>query len=149
MVDVKKVPADLLISNVASKLRSMGIEQPAWTSYLKDGMGKQKSWDQDDWYYTRLASMMRKLYLYENLGIMRMSEEYGGKVDRGTKRYHPAAGSRYIVRQLFKKLEELGLVKKEKTGRVLSPQGRSMLDKSAAEVLKSLVEKNKELEKYL
>ncbi|AAT42788.1 30S ribosomal protein S19e [Picrophilus oshimae] len=149
MVDVKKVPADLLINDVASKLKSMNIEQPEWVSYLKDGMGKQKSWDQEDWYYTRLASMMRKLYLYGNLGIMHMSEEYGGKVDRGTKRYHPAAGSRYIVRQLFKKLEELGLVKKEKTGRVLSPQGRSMLDKSAAEVLKKLVEKNKELEKYL
>ncbi|MEM1725345.1 MAG: 40S ribosomal protein S19 [Thermoplasmata archaeon] len=65
-----------------------------------------------------------------------MAAEYGGKVDRGTKPYHAKKGSRSIVRKCLQQLESLGFVEKNKKGRVISPKGRSYLDKLSEEILK-------------
>lgn len=149
MVDVKEVPADLLINKVASGFKEQNIAIPEWTKYLKDGIGREKSWTQDDWYYTRLASVLRKIYLNVNIGISRLSQEYGSRQDRGTKRYHPVSGSRFIIRNILQTLESMGYVKKDKTGRILTPAGQSLLDKASKEVMKELSEKDKVFEKYL
>lgn len=149
MVDVKEVPADLLINKVASGFKEQNITIPEWTKYLKDGIGREKAWTQDDWYYTRLASVLRKIYLNGNIGISRLSQEYGSRQDRGTKRYHPVAGSRFIIRNILQTLESMGYVKKDKAGRILTPAGQSLLDKASKEVMKELSEKDKVFEKYL
>ncbi len=76
----------------------------------------------------------------------------GGKVDRGgSKRYHPAkGGSRFIVRHMLQTLESLGYVRKDGTkGRVISPQGQSLIDKVSREVLQKLAEKEPSLAKYI
>ncbi len=149
MVDVKEVPADLLINKIASGFKEQNVAIPEWTKYLKDGMGREKSWTQDDWYYTRLASVLRKIYLNGNIGISRLSQEYGSRQDRGTKRYHPVSGSRFIIRNILQALESMNYVKKDKTGRILTPAGQSLLDKASKEVMKELSEKDKVFEKYL
>jgi small subunit ribosomal protein S19e len=46
-------------------------------------------------------------------------------------------------------LESLGYVKKDRKGRMVSPQGSSVLDKASKEVMKSLAQSNPSLEKYL
>ncbi len=149
MVNVKEVPADVLIHNLALELKSMKVEEPEWTKYLKDGIGKEKSWTQEGWYYTRMASILRKIYINGNLGIARMSQEYGSRQDRGSKRYHPVQSSRYIIRSMFHALESLGYLKKNKIGREITPAGQALLDKVSREAMKSLSEKDKSFEKYL
>jgi small subunit ribosomal protein S19e len=150
MVNVKEVPADLLLNKLASEFKENGVKMPEWVNYLKDGIGKERSWVQDDWYYTRMASVMRKVALNSSIGISRLSQEYGGRQDRGTKRYHPVQGSRYIVRNILQALEKLGYLKNDtKTGRSLTPAGQSLVDKAAKEVMKNLAEKDKVFEKYL
>lgn len=150
MVDVKKVPTDLLINYVAKSLKEdERIKVPEWVSFVKTGIHREKGWTQPDWYYIRLASTLRKISLNGPVGISRLSQEYGGRVDRGSKRYHPAAGSRSIVRHMLNTLEELGYVKKDPKGRIISPQGQSLLDKTSKEALKELVEKDKSFEKFL
>ncbi|MEM0139713.1 MAG: 30S ribosomal protein S19e [Ferroplasma sp.] len=149
MVNVNEVPADLLLNKLASEFKEKNVEIPDWTHYLKDGIGREKAWEEEDWYYTRLASVMRKISLKNNIGIARMSQEYGSRQDRGTKKYHPVQGSRYIVRNVFHTLESMGYVKKDKTGRSLTPAGQSVLDIAAKNVMKELSEKDKVFEKYL
>jgi small subunit ribosomal protein S19e len=150
MVNVREVPADLLLNKIASEFKEKKVPVPDWVNYLKDGKGRERAWVQDDWYYTRLASVMRKVYLNTTIGTARLSQEYGSRQDRGTKRYHPVQGSRYIIRSILHSLDAMGYLKTDiKTGRSLTPAGQSMLDKAAKEVMKELAEKNKVFEKYL
>ena len=117
MVDVKKVPPDMLLNNLAETFKGdKRVEVPEWASYLKAGIHREKSWEDPDWYYKRLASTLRKVYLNGPIGISKLSEEYGGRVDRGSISYHPAKGSRFIVRKMLLQLESLGYVKKDRKG---------------------------------
>jgi small subunit ribosomal protein S19e len=150
MVNVREVPADLLIGKLTEDFSKMKkIEVPVWTEFLKSGVHREKSWMQEDWYYRRLASTLRKVYLRGNIGIQRLSEEYGGRKDNGSKPYHPAAGSRSIVRHILNQLQTLGLVEKKETGRSVSPKGMAMLQKASHTVMEKLVKERPELQKYM
>ncbi|MHB8395927.1 MAG: 30S ribosomal protein S19e [Thermoplasmataceae archaeon] len=150
MVDARHVPPDALISGLSEKFKEdKRVEVPAWVNYLKAGIHKEKSWIQDDWYQVRLASTLRKVATQGPIGIARLSSDYGGRVDRGSRGYHPGRGSRFLVRHMFQTLEKLGYVKKDRNGRVISPEGQSLLDKTAREVLEKMAKDNPELKKLL
>lgn len=150
MADVNNVPIELLLSNVAQTLKGdERIKVPEWTKFVKAGIHREKSWEQPDWYYLRLASTLRKVYLNGPIGTTKLSQEYGGKVDRGSKRYHPSQGSRSIVRHMLETLETLGYVKKEPKGRVIAPAGQSLLVNASKAAIKELAEKDKTFEKFL
>ncbi len=150
MVNVKEVPADLLIEKMTEDFSKDGnIKVPEWTEFLKSGVHREKGWAQEDWYYRRLASTLRKVYMRGNIGIQRLSEEYGGRKDNGSKPYHPASASRSIVRHILNELQSLGLVVKNETGRSVSPKGEAMLQKASRSVMEKMIETQPELKKYL
>ena len=150
MTDALKVPPDMLIERITEIFKKdERIKVPDWTRYLKAGVHREKKWETTDWFYRRLASTLRKISVYGPIGISRLSSEYGGRVDAGSKRYHPGNGSRFIIRHTIKTLEELGYVKTEKRGRSLTPQGTSLVEKTSKELMKSISEKTPALQKYL
>jgi small subunit ribosomal protein S19e len=150
MVTLYDVPADDLIEAVAAELEDR-IEQPAWVSYVKSGPSRELPPQQDDFWYVRAASLLRKLAMDGPKGIDRLSTEYGGKA-RGTTRYRvskadSATGSKKIIRTVLQQLEEEGLVTTVKgEGRRITPEGQSFLDSVAGDVLESL--DRPELERY-
>lgn len=152
MVTALEVPADLLIERVAEKLRKMPqIRPPAWAYYVKTGAHKERLPDNPDWWYYRAASILRKLYKRGRpVGIERLRTAYGGRVNRGVAPEHFMKGSGSIIRKVLQQLERAGLVRKVRgEGRVLTEQGRSLLDNTAYEIMKELAEKMPELKKYL
>lgn len=149
MVDVKKVPQNIMIKELSKQLSAdKRIKVPEWVSFLKAGMHRENAWEQEDWYFIRMASTLRKLYIKGSIGVSRLSAEYGGPVDRGSKRYHPGKGSRYIVRNILQELETLGFVKTVSDGRILSPEGHKLLDKVAKDAIKKLAESDERFQKY-
>ena len=75
---------------------------------------------------------------------------FGGRADRGAKRYHPVRGSRSIVQTSLVQLEKAGLVLKDgKKGRKISPTGQKFLDNTSYAAMKELVQTRPEMEKYL
>jgi small subunit ribosomal protein S19e len=150
MVNVYDVPAEKLISRLAERMRSEGkIKPPEWADYVKTGVHKEKAPIQDDWWYIRVAAILRKVYVKGPIGVSRLSSDFGGKVDRGSKPYKAKQGGRSIARTALKQLEELGLVINEKgQGRKVSPVGRSLIDNISYEVFKDLAKDNPELGKY-
>ncbi len=144
------VPANLLIPKVAEKLKSEGkVAPPEWSRYVKTGVHRQKSPVNPDWWFERAAAVLRKVYVKGPIGSSRLAAEFGGRRDRGSKPYLAAKGSRSIARHSLKQLEDAGyLVKLDKKGRILSPTGRSMLDKISRDVLKDMAKDNPELGKY-
>ena len=150
MTTVNDVPAKDLIDEVAKRLqKDKSIVQPEESSYLRTGVSKENPPVNKDWWYTRCASILRKLYIYNNIGIEHLRAEYGGKRDRGSKPHKARSGSGSIVRRSLQQLEKAGYVTKIKgKGRVLTPKGRSFLDNTSNDVKKNIEAYYTELKKY-
>ena len=144
------VPADLLIERAAAELKAGGkVAPPAWATYARTGVHTENAPRQKDWWYTRLAAVLRKTYGLGPIGTSRLSSEFGGKRDDGSAPYHPRSGSRSIARECLQQLEALGLVAKaEAKGRRVTAAGQKMLDNLAHQILIELAAKNPELTKY-
>lgn len=142
MVTVYDVPAEKLILKTAEKLKENdNIVPPEWAAYVKTGRHTEKAPTQEDWWFTRAASILRKLYVKGPMGTSRLAAEYGGFSDNGSMPNKAVKGSRNIARKCMIQLEAAGLlVSKEKQGRSVSPAGQSLLDNAAKEVYDELNE---------
>ena len=149
MAKVYDVPADMLISELTEILKNEDITVPQWTAFVKTGVHADKPPHESDWWYTRCASILRKIYIHGPIGINDLRTEYGGSKPRGYgARNHRDAGGA-IIRNAIHELEKLGYVEKvEKKGRVLSKQGMQKLDKLATQILGKLVAENPKLKVY-
>lgn len=137
MVTVYDVPAEKLILKVSEKLKENDkIVPPEWAEFAKTGIHAERAPVQPDWWYTRAASIMRKLYVKGPMGTSKLAGEYGGFTDRGCKPNKAVKGSRNIVRKCLIQLQDAGLLEatQDKQGRKISPAGQKLLDNSAKEV---------------
>jgi len=136
MVTVYDAPSEKLIANVAQKLKDSGaVNPPEWAEFAKTGVHTEKAPIQADWWYTRAASVLRKVYVKGPIGTSKLAAEYGGFVDRGSRPNKAVKGSRSIIRKSLMQLEAAGLVSKNKNnGRVVTPKGQALLDNAAKEV---------------
>ncbi|MFB6102455.1 MAG: 30S ribosomal protein S19e [Haloplanus sp.] len=150
MVTLYDVPADALIEELADRLADR-IDDPAWATYVKTGSSKELPPQQDDFWSVRAASLLRKVAVDGPVGVDRLSTAYGDR-KQGSTRYrvaapHADAGSKKIIRTILQQLEDEDLVSTAQgEGRVATPEGRSLLDEVAADVLDDL--DRPELEKY-
>lgn len=151
MPTVHDVPPGLLIERLKQRLESEGkIKPPQWAPFARTGVHTEKAPSQADWWYRRVAAVLRKVYLLGPIGTMRLAAEFGGRRDDGSAPYHPRRGSRSVVHDAMRQLEALGyLAKAEKRGRIITPQGRKVLDKIATDLLKELARTNPEMAKYM
>jgi small subunit ribosomal protein S19e len=136
MVTVYDVPAEQLIAKVAVKLREIDtIKPPEWAEYVRTGRHTERAPVQKDWWYTRSASILRKVAIKGPIGTSRLAEEYGGFADRGSRPNKAVKGSRNIARKSIMQLEASGLVAKNKNkGRIVTSKGQKLLDAAAKEV---------------
>ena len=150
MTTAYDVPAKDLIDKLAKKLQSdKSMVMTDGVNYARTGVDKENPPTEKDWWYTRCASILRKIYINNAIGIEHLRAEYGGKRDRGSKPYKARRGSGSIVRRALQQLEKAGYVTKIRgKGRVLTGKGRSFMDNTSNEVLKKVVDYYPELKKY-
>ena len=152
MITVNMVPADELIKRLSEYLKENvdTVKPPEWALYAKTASYKERVPDDpENWWYIRAASLLRKLYLHQPLGVGETRRLYSGLKRRGSRPPKTVKAPGHANRLIFQQLEKAGLVQKTKEGRVLSPKGRSLLDKLSYEIFKELAEKRPELKKYL
>jgi len=137
MKGVCDVPADRLIKKAAQKLKEIPeVKAPDWMEFAKSGADRERPPEQEDFWYTRCASIMRKLYLNHVIGVSRLRREYGGSKHRGVKPERFRKGSGSVVREALQQLEKAEFVGHSKKGRFLTGKGRSFLDSAALEASK-------------
>ncbi|AGB02136.1 30S ribosomal protein S19e [Methanoregula formicica] len=138
MTTVYDVPADHIIRRVAEELKKRKeIVPPAWAAFAKTGVHKEMPPEDPDWWFTRAAAVLRRVYVDGPLGVERMRSFYGGKKNRGSKPNAFRKGSGSILRKSLQQLEAAGLVIHDKTGRRVSPEGMKFMDNLSADVLKN------------
>lgn len=150
MTTVFDVPAGPLIAEAAKRLREVKeVTPPAWAPFVKTGVHREKPPVDADWWHARVAAVLRKVYLEGPIGSERLSAEFGGHRDRGSKPNRAVRGSGSIARKALQQLEAGGLVQNvQAQGRVVTAKGRSLLDNAAHAVHGELVKSLPALAKY-
>ncbi len=149
MTTIYDVPAEMLINSVAQKLKNdKSVTAPEWARFAKTGAHKELSPDNADWWFVRCASILRRIYIDGPVGISRLRSFYGGRHRNGVTPVHFSKGSGSIAREALQQLEKAGLVKAQKAGRMISPQGQSFLDNAANEVKSEMVKSSPVMAKY-
>jgi small subunit ribosomal protein S19e len=145
------VPAPALVEKLAKYLKD-NVDQmvpPEWTPMAKTSSHTELPPQDPNWWYTRAASLLRKIYLYGPIGTQHLRSYYGGRKRRGVRPAHVRIGGGGNIRKIMQQLESAGLVEKDKNrGRILSPEGRRLLDSLSTEIKKDLEKTVPELKKY-
>jgi len=132
MTTVYDVPADRFIQALAEELKKRPeIQAPDWAQFAKTGVHKEMPPEDPEWWFVRVASILRRVYIDGPIGVERMRTFYGGKKDRGSRPSQFRKGSGSILRKSLQQLETAGLITHDKTGRKVSPKGMSFMDNLA------------------
>ncbi len=145
------VPPSVLIERLAKHLKEEvdEINPPTWAPFAKTGIHTQRPPTNPDWWFVRCASILRKIYLKGPIGIEKLRSEYGGRIDRGAKPEHARKGSGAIVRKATQQLQTAGLVKPLRNeGKIVTNEGRRLLDRLSTELKRELEKTQPELKKY-
>ena len=145
------VPPSVLIDRLAEHLKEEvdEITPPAWTSFARTGIHTQRPPNNPDWWFIRCSSILRKIYVKGPIGIEKLRQEYGGRIDRGVKPEHARKGSGAIVRKATQQLQAAGLVEQSRNeGKIVTNEGRQLLDRLSTELKRKLEKTQPELTKY-
>jgi small subunit ribosomal protein S19e len=150
MTTVYDVPAKALIDEVAKRFtKDKNFTIPKENIFSKTGVDKENAPSNKNWWQARCASVFRKIYMNNGIGIQQLRSYYGGKRDRGSKPSKARAGSGSIIRRAVQQLEKAGYVKSIKgKGRVVTKEGRSFLDNVSKQIIPSVKDEYPNLEKY-
>jgi small subunit ribosomal protein S19e len=126
-------PEDV-IKRAAKRLQKMEeLKAPEWSANVKTGVSRERPPQQEDWWYTRSASILRKVYLNQSIGVSKLRRFYGGRKNRGHKPEHKFKASGSVTRKILQQLEAAGFVKTEKgKGRKITQKGSAFLKEAAS-----------------
>jgi small subunit ribosomal protein S19e len=150
MVTLYDVPAEEFVEELADRLADR-LETPDWVEFTKTGQDRELPPQQEDFWETRAASVLRKVAINGPIGVERLATEYGG-VKGGSNRYSVApaghvSGSKKIIREVLSQLEDEDLVQiAQGEGRRTTADGDAFLDEVAHDLFESL--DRPELERY-
>ena len=145
------VPAAKFIEKVAKYLKENvdAVQPPLWAGVAKTGSHVEKQPQDPNWWYTRSASILRKIYVHGPIGIEKLRAYYGGRKGFGTKPNHASKAGGSHIRKVLQQLEQAGLIQTASSqGRKMSPKGRKLLQEFAQDLQKDLVKTVPTLRKY-
>lgn len=134
MANINDYPVQKLIEKAAKALESEKlVKMPDWAIYVKTSSAKERPPSQENWYYLKSAAILRQIYLKGPIGTAKLKTVFGSLKRRGHQppKFKTAGGK--IIRTILQQLEKSALIKqvevKKKKGRVVTPKGKSFLDK--------------------
>lgn len=139
MATVYEVPAHKLIREASQDLKEkVKLKRPEWALFTKTGSHTERQPENEDWWWIRAASVLRKVYTNGPIGVQRLRTAYGGRKNRGYKpeKFRRAGGKN--IRVILSEFDQLGFTEKIRGGRKITPKGQSYLDKIAGNILKNV-----------
>ncbi|KII62427.1 40S ribosomal protein S19-1 [Thelohanellus kitauei] len=133
-------PSEFVFELSKSLQKKSGIELPEFTTFCKTSHGKEHAPYRKDWFFVRMASMARRLYTEQGMGVGHFTRIYGVGKRNGTRPKHHVDGSGSVSRKALQLLGKLNIVEIDQVngGRRLTAQGRKELDAVANVVLNKM-----------
>lgn len=151
MVTPNDVPASMLIERLANYLKENvdQITPPTWVNMVKTGSHAEKQPQNTDYWYTRSASLLRKIYVHGSMGVEQLRAEYGGNKGTGSTPEHVMRSGGTIIRKALQQLEAARLIEKTRSdGRTVTREGKKLLQELAESITEELVKQIPEMAKY-
>ena len=108
-----EISKEALIAKTTVELKKV-IKAPEWSKFVKTSPGSERPPVSPDWWYVRAASIMRKIYTLEPIGVSKLKRLYTKRKNRGHAPEKTVSGSGKIVRVILQQLEEVELLQKYK-----------------------------------
>jgi len=132
MATIYDTNTNALINKAAEELKKQ-IKEPEWAKFVKTGVAKDRPPAETDWWYKRAASILRSVYLKGPIGTNKLRHKYSSKKNRGYKPEKTFNAGGKIIRTILQQLEKAELIQKgekdKHKGRLVTPKGKSFLDK--------------------
>ena len=124
-----------LLKSVAGALKKTeNVKMPDWAQFVKTGQAKDRTPIDLDWWFFRAAAILRAVSIKGPIGVSKLRIKFGSKKDRGHKPEQFRLASGKILRLILQQLDKEGLTKFEEKGvhkgRIITPNGQSLLDKA-------------------
>jgi small subunit ribosomal protein S19e len=149
MAKAYDVPAQELIERLTDQIkREKRIQPPKWAVFVKTGPHTERIPHNKDWWYTRCASLVRKVYIHGPIGISDLRSEYGGRKQIGYNLAHHRDAGGAIIRKALQQLQEAGYVVNKRKGRSISEEGMKKVDRIATELHGDLIKNSPDLQRY-
>ncbi len=134
MATIYDADTNKLIAKAAEELaKSEHVKAPSWAQFVKTGTQKQRPPTQKNWWQLKAAALLRTIYMKGPIGVSKLRAHYGGNKRRGYKPAEFRNASGKIIRLILQQLDKGGFTKYAEKGvhkgRVITPKGKSFLDK--------------------
>merc|ERR1711907_398569 len=127
-VEVKEVQSHEFVRQYAKHLKGK-LTPMENVDLIKTARFKELSPYDPDWYFVRAASVARKIYLKQGIGVGKFRKIYGSSYRKGVRTEHFSKSSGGLIRHIVQQLEKAGIVEAyAKGGRKITSKGRRDLD---------------------
>jgi ribosomal protein S19E (S16A) len=125
---IKTIDINIFNQTLVKYLKEFKFTIPEWFNYTKTGVCKERVPDSKDWYYFRMASILRHL-VHKPKGIKKLRYKYSGLKNRGSRpdRVYPSSGN--INRKIVQILSKFDLLANHIKGRYTSTKGKELIKK--------------------
>jgi small subunit ribosomal protein S19e len=118
MSQIYDIPAQEYNDKLAAKLKTMPeFAMPEWALYVKTSVSKVRPPMHNDWWYNRVASILRQISIQGVVGVGRLRTKYGSRKNRGMRPEAFMKASGKAIRVMLQQAEKFGLLEKVKEGR--------------------------------
>ena len=133
MTSAKSANPASLISKLSAELKKEEAIKPApWSAFVKSGAHRTRPPHSSDFWFTRSASILRRVYLEGPVGVERLRTYYGGRKKMGHARPHAVLAGGSILRKILQQLDKAGYVTMDrKGGRKITAKGMKFVDNAA------------------
>lgn len=143
MASIYDVYPNDLINKAAEELKKLPeFQPPEWAAFVKTGAHRERPPVDQDWWSHRAAALLRTIQILGPIGVSKLRTKYGGKKRRGHQPPEFRRGSGSIIRKALQQLDKAGFTKfAEKgihKGRIITPKGKSFLEKIASQLAKQI-----------
>ena len=130
---VYAIPSQEYNELLASELKKMPeFKMPEWAFFIKTSVSKSRPPVDSDWWYKRIASILRQIYINGIVGVGRLRTKYGSRKNRGMRPEIFKKASGKIIRAMLQQAEKAGFLEKvkegSKFGRRLTKSGKDFLE---------------------
>ena len=142
LYDVNAQEYNIKLAEALKKTKDFQV--PEWAFFVKSGASKERPPLEEDFWYKRVASILRQVYIKGIIGVSRLRTRYGGRKDRGSRPPEFRKSGGKIIRVILQQAEKAEFLKKsegKKKGRELTKKGLEFMNKVAEEIKKGEEEK--------